>query len=110
ATGFGEGDEVADVVALQWLDLDNPGAQVGEQGRAVRSGEHTAELQHRHARQRRCLGAYAGPVGVGGRERHDVVVLADSRCPPKLGQWFAVGMNEGRRLAYRTEIGGDDAG
>ena len=49
---LGERDDVADGVAVELLDLDDPGAEVGEQRRAVRRGEVRAELEHGDAGER----------------------------------------------------------
>ena len=44
------------VVAFRRLDLDNVGADVGEQPSAIRAGQHDREIQHTHALERRRRG------------------------------------------------------
>ena len=54
------GADGAVVVALRRLDLDDLGAQVGQQGRGQRPGQHAREVEDAHAVQR------AGGTGRGG--------------------------------------------
>ncbi len=42
------------VVAFRWLDLDDLGADIGEQPRAIGTGQHDRKIQHPHAFERRC--------------------------------------------------------
>ena len=46
------GGELAEHVALRRLDLDDVGAEIGEQGAAIGTGEVAAEIEHRDAAER----------------------------------------------------------
>ena len=58
------GADVAVVVTLRWLDLDDFGTQIGQQRSGQRAGQHTGEIQNLDALQRQA-GRAAGGGGWG---------------------------------------------
>jgi hypothetical protein len=52
AAAFAHGTDVAVVVALWGLDLDHFGAEVGQQGRGERAGQHAREVHDAYTLQR----------------------------------------------------------
>ena len=62
---LGEGQDRAERIAVERLDLDHPGAEVGEERRAERGRVVPAELEHGHAVERRVRGRALAVVRVG---------------------------------------------
>ena len=85
---LGEGQDRAERISVERLDLDHPGAEVGEECRAERSRVVPAELEHGHAVERRVRGRALAVVRVGARAR--------SRRPPVRSQRAAMFV-DGRR-------------